>query len=230
MQARCPKCSEVVEAPAGWEGGIFACPRCGADVSLLDSVESLPFEAGSSPAMPADERLNAARSESGRKAGKKHMTQGLAWFGGGAAVTFLTFILTTGGATTFYVIAWGAMLVGFIQFVWGLKLHLGSRERPVSSERALTGPLLFVVLLVCFVLAAVSVLPFTEPEKQGLADWLLLGGLNLLPVGWAALVLWRTSRQERWLNTSRGAWLIGMAIAYALGAGAGVYVFVFAFS
>ena len=64
-------------------------------------------------------------------------------------------------------------------------------------------------------------------ESVGAQEPGLLGLMHLLPAAWAGLVVWWTRRHETWMCTSRGAWLIGMGLAYALGLGTGICVSVF---
>lgn len=56
------------------------------------------------------------------EAGQRRMLLGAAWFGGGFVVTFVTRAMAAGGGT--YIVAWGAMLFGSIQFLLGLALAL----------------------------------------------------------------------------------------------------------
>jgi hypothetical protein len=62
--------------------------------------------------------LTRMRSEAGRAAGRKNMLHGSLWFIGGTIVTLVTYIAASGGGT--YVIAWGAVIFGAIQFLRGL--------------------------------------------------------------------------------------------------------------
>jgi hypothetical protein len=50
--------------------------------------------------------------------GTKNMGMGLLWFVGGSLVTFATYESAQGGGT--YVVTYGAIIVGAIQFVMGL--------------------------------------------------------------------------------------------------------------
>ncbi len=52
------------------------------------------------------------------RAGGKHMLIGGLWCVGGAAVTFFTYQAASGGGT--YVVAWGAILFGGLEFLYGL--------------------------------------------------------------------------------------------------------------
>ena len=62
--------------------------------------------------------LTQMRSEAIRKAGKKEMLYGALWCVGGTIVTVATYAAASGGGT--YIIAWGAIIVGAIQFFRGL--------------------------------------------------------------------------------------------------------------
>lgn len=58
------------------------------------------------------------RSKVLRKAAYKNMVFGAAWCVGGTTVTVLTYQAASGGGV--YVVAWGAILFGAIQFLQGL--------------------------------------------------------------------------------------------------------------
>jgi len=60
-------------------------------------------------------RLSAANAL--KEAGRRNMRHGIFWFGFGLLITLATYALTFGGGI--YVVAWGAMLVGAIQFARG---------------------------------------------------------------------------------------------------------------
>lgn len=62
--------------------------------------------------------LTQMRNEALREAGKKNMIFGALWFLGGAGVTAFTYSAASGGGT--YVVAYGAIAVGLIQFLGGL--------------------------------------------------------------------------------------------------------------
>jgi len=53
-----------------------------------------------------------------REAGKKNMLVGVLWLVGGSLVTAATMSAASGGGA--YVVAWGAILFGGIQFLRGL--------------------------------------------------------------------------------------------------------------
>ena len=48
----------------------------------------------------------------------RHMIYGILWAGGGTAVTVMTYSAASGGGT--YVVAWGAIIYGIIDFFRGL--------------------------------------------------------------------------------------------------------------
>jgi len=50
------------------------------------------------------------------------MIYGALWCGGGILITALTYTMAIGGGT--YIIAWGAILFGAIQFFKGLLNHM----------------------------------------------------------------------------------------------------------
>lgn len=62
--------------------------------------------------------LRYHRDEAVRKAGQKNMLFGALWAGGGLLVTILTMQAAQGGGT--YVVAWGAVIFGAIQFIQGV--------------------------------------------------------------------------------------------------------------
>jgi hypothetical protein len=67
--------------------------------------------------------LKAARSKAMKEAGQKNMLYGALWCIGGLIVTAVTFQAAAGGGS--YVIAWGAILFGGIQFFRGLMQSSG---------------------------------------------------------------------------------------------------------
>jgi hypothetical protein len=62
--------------------------------------------------------LAAIRTEQKKADAKKNILYGALWCGGGTAVTAATYAAAQGGGT--YVITWGAIMVGGIQFVYGI--------------------------------------------------------------------------------------------------------------
>ena len=58
-----------------------------------------------------------------QEAGNKNMLYGALWCIGGLLVTFLTYCAASSGGT--YVVAWGAVIFGAIQFVKGVFQRLG---------------------------------------------------------------------------------------------------------
>ena len=68
--------------------------------------------------------LVKARAEAKREAGKKHMIYGALWAIGGTIVTAATYSAASGGGK--YVVAWGAIVFGVIQFFYGLSQSGGS--------------------------------------------------------------------------------------------------------
>lgn len=58
-----------------------------------------------------------------REAGNKNMLYGALWCVGGLLVTILTYSAASDGGT--YVVAWGAVIFGAIQFLKGLFQRLG---------------------------------------------------------------------------------------------------------
>ena len=64
------------------------------------------------------DNLFAMRAKALREAGQKNMLYGALWFIGGTAVTIITLAAASEGGT--YVVAWGAIVFGGIQFFRGL--------------------------------------------------------------------------------------------------------------
>jgi hypothetical protein len=62
-------------------------------------------------------QLAGLRSTAEEAEARKNMNQGAVWFLGGVVVTIATYALASGGGT--YVVAWGAIIFGGIQFVRG---------------------------------------------------------------------------------------------------------------
>lgn len=62
--------------------------------------------------------LKRVRGQAAREAGRKNMRYGAMWCAGGVVVTVLTFQAAAGGGQ--FVIAWGAILFGAIQFFRGM--------------------------------------------------------------------------------------------------------------
>jgi hypothetical protein len=64
------------------------------------------------------ENVFRSRKKAHREAGARNIIVGAAWCVGGIAVTALTYELASGGGV--FVVAWGAILFGGIQFIKGL--------------------------------------------------------------------------------------------------------------
>jgi len=64
------------------------------------------------------EDLTNLRKRVSREAGQKNMLIGALWCGGGLAVTAITFSAASGGGV--YVVTWGAVIFGAIQFLRGV--------------------------------------------------------------------------------------------------------------
>lgn len=62
--------------------------------------------------------LNTRYKEEEKKAGRSNMLFGALWCIGGIIVTVMTYNASSEGGT--YIVAWGAMLFGAIQFIRGL--------------------------------------------------------------------------------------------------------------
>ena len=68
-------------------------------------------------------RLVTLRHEAYQEAAKKNMLHGALWCIGGIIVTAVTYAAASGGGT--YIVAWGAIIFGAIQFFKGLSQYSG---------------------------------------------------------------------------------------------------------
>jgi hypothetical protein len=84
-------------------------------VELLQAREGKVEEASGSRRQSV--ALSKQESQTLREIGQKNMLYGALWFLGGLVVTLLTFTAAQGGGR--YVIAWGAVVFGAIQFMRG---------------------------------------------------------------------------------------------------------------
>ena len=107
-----PSEDEVVEA-------LFTYAAQQMDAGVVpQQVESLLVEKGldAESASIVGEKLTNARSDEYRRKGTRNLVAGAVWCIGGTLVTVLS--MNAGG--TRYIIAWGAIVFGAIQFVAGL--------------------------------------------------------------------------------------------------------------
>ena len=83
-------------------------------------IQTMLIEKGldSESAATVVSNLTRVRSEAIREAGKKNMLYGALWCIGGIVVTAATYSAASNGGT--YVVAWGAIVFGAIQFFRGL--------------------------------------------------------------------------------------------------------------
>jgi hypothetical protein len=72
------------------------------------------------------DNLKQARAKALKEAGQKNMLFGALWCIGGIAVTAITYQAAAGGGGGSYVVAWGAILFGAIQFFRGLAQSSGA--------------------------------------------------------------------------------------------------------
>src|SRR5262249_31091543 len=73
------------------------------------------------------EEAREARNEALKEAGQRNMLFGALWCVGGIVVTVGSFYFAANVGAGKYVIAWGAIVVGAVEFVWGVT-QLGRRE------------------------------------------------------------------------------------------------------
>jgi hypothetical protein len=83
-------------------------------------IQSMLVEKGLDPGDAATvvSNLSRLRSEAIQKAGKKNMLYGGLWCVGGIVVTAATYSAASNGGS--YVVAWGAVIFGAIQFFRGV--------------------------------------------------------------------------------------------------------------
>lgn len=88
----------------------------------IPEIESSLVRAGLTPAEAAETVATLARLriEALKEQARKNMLFGALWRGGGALVTFASFAAAEGGGG--FVLAWGAILYGAIQFFRGLTM------------------------------------------------------------------------------------------------------------
>jgi hypothetical protein len=77
--------------------------------------------------------LTECEAQALREAGNKNMLYGALWFFGGLIVTLLTFTAAQGGGR--YVIAWGAVVFGAIQFMRGYSQASGALPAGPPQEK-----------------------------------------------------------------------------------------------
>lgn len=90
------------------------------DGVALAKIEKKLIEQGLSPEAAATVvgNLKQAKAQAAKEASRKNMLYGALWCVGGIVVTVLTYQAAAGGGS--FVVAWGAILFGGIQFVRGL--------------------------------------------------------------------------------------------------------------
>ena len=90
-------------------------------------IEAKLVEHGLSPGAAAGvvEDLRQALVDARRQAGRKNMLYGGLWCGGGILVTVVSMAMAQGGGK--FLLAWGAILFGGVQFIRGL-LQSGNSE------------------------------------------------------------------------------------------------------
>ena len=129
MDRACPACRVNVDAPPAPK------PKPEEVAEAVYYIGAEPMRAGAGapgvarvladrgldrgPAASVVSRLERADREARREIGRKNMVQGAVWCFIGVAVTTMTFRMAAGGGGK-VVVAWGAIVFGFIQFVRGL--------------------------------------------------------------------------------------------------------------
>jgi hypothetical protein len=87
-----------------------------------EKVEQLLVEQGLEPESAAMvvQNLREARKDSQKEQGQKNMVYGALWFTGGLLVTLISYAAAAGGGK--YLLAYGAVIGGAIQFIAGLAM------------------------------------------------------------------------------------------------------------
>jgi len=117
VSAQEPSQEEVVKAVYDYAAGLV---KAGVAVP---QIENILMEKGldQESASIIVKNLLALRSKAIKNAGQKNMLYGALWCIGGIIVTAVTFTAASGGGT--YIIAWGAIIFGAIQFFRGLSQY-----------------------------------------------------------------------------------------------------------
>jgi hypothetical protein len=128
-ERRCPACRENVDTPPAGPS-----PEQAADAACVIAAEQMiqgadPSEIEASltqrgldtaEAAGVVDELKRVKAETRKVAAQKNMFYGAFWCIGGIAVTVLTYQTAADMGGGRFIIAWGAMLVGAIQFLRGV--------------------------------------------------------------------------------------------------------------
>jgi hypothetical protein len=128
-ERRCPACQENVDTPPAEPSpeqaaeaayGIAAAQvlRGGDPSEIRASLTQRGLDAEA--AATVVDQLRLARAQARQVAAKQNMFYGAFWCAGGIAVTVVTYQFAAGVGGGTFIIAWGAVLFGAIQFVRGL--------------------------------------------------------------------------------------------------------------
>ena len=124
MSAHSPT-DEEVEAVFRYAAGLM---RDGASAGKIEqALMAKGLEEASAAAVVTN--LARQRSEALRQAGRKNMTYGALWCAGGVIVTIGGYAAASGGGGggggAMYVVTWGAIVFGAVQFFRGLSQSAG---------------------------------------------------------------------------------------------------------
>ena len=102
---------------------MYAFQRLGGDKAMPSTVKIELVEQGltEDDAQMVIDNVQVEVRKMEKERGKKEMIYGALWCVGGAVVTLLTYMLAEGGGT--YVVAWGAMAWGALQFLKGASMY-----------------------------------------------------------------------------------------------------------
>ncbi len=112
----CPACKAYLGLSAA---GAAKCPRCSAP-------------------LPVTRRDATLEERASQKESSNDVVHGLLWLFGGTAITVITYLAAEARGEGYYLIAWGPMLVGGIQFLRGL-FGGSSRRQPEAESCAACG-------------------------------------------------------------------------------------------
>jgi hypothetical protein len=115
----CPACQKKVDATAAPESKADPEPQAAHGVATGATQREVDPALFAPPSRVAD-ALERARMHAGNGSGVQNMLYGSLWCIGGLAVTAVTYQIAAEDGGGHYLLAWGAILFGAIQFLRGL--------------------------------------------------------------------------------------------------------------
>jgi hypothetical protein len=109
---------QLVEAVYGYAADLMRSGASPATIKQNLMDRGLDEDAAATVVRNLTEARSKAVHEAKREAGKKNMLYGALWCIGGTVVTVGTMMAAKGGGS--FVIAWGAIVFGGLQFIWGV--------------------------------------------------------------------------------------------------------------